>query len=265
MLARRVASTTDATTLKRSGRVTTVADDLPAASPQAAQALTDKLGVTLDPELLVLSLTHRSFAHEAGGIPTNERLEFLGDSVLGIVVTEALFRRNPDLPEGALAKMRAASVSQRALASVARELDLGSFILLGKGERLTGGREKDSILSDTLEAIFGAVYLSYGLEPSRVLIERLIDPVLARAARMGAGLDWKTSLQERAAELGMAEVVYTCTSEGPDHARRYSAQAVIGAEIVGYGEGTSKKLAEQEAAAEAYHVLETRSAGSAGD
>ena len=117
------------------------------ASPPSV--LLERLGVELDPELLVLALTPRSFAHEAGGIPTNERLEFLGDAVVGIVCTEELFRRHPDRPEGDLAKMRAASVSQRSLANLARRLDLGSYVLLGKGETTTGGANKDSILSDT--------------------------------------------------------------------------------------------------------------------
>ena len=193
----------------------------------AAAELLEKLGVHLDPELLVLALTHRSFAHEAGGIPTNERLEFLGDSVLGLVVTESLYRAHPDLPEGALAKMRAATVSQRALAVVARELDLGSFVLLGKGELTTGGRDKDSILSDTLEAVFGAVYLSHGLEPARGLVERLVGPSLEAAADLGAGLDWKTSLQELSATLGLGAPVYEVTGEGPDHSRTFTARAVV--------------------------------------
>src|SRR5690606_14027665 len=127
----------------------------------AVDELTSRLGTEIDPELLVLALTHRSFAHEAGGIPTNERLEFLGDAVVGLVVTEYLYRVLPDRPEGDLAKMRAASVSQRALAEIARTLDLGSYVLLGKGELATGGRDKDSILCDTFEAVVGAVYLSH--------------------------------------------------------------------------------------------------------
>lgn len=173
------------------------------ARPTPAQ-LAEALGVELDPDILVLALTHRSFAHEAGGIPTNERLEFLGDSVLGLVATEALYRRFPDLPEGELAKMRSAVVSQRALAEVARTLDLGSYILLGKGETRTGGADKDSILSDTVEAIIGAVYLSHGLEVARTFVHSLVDPLLKTAAGLGAGLDWKTSLQEAAAERSLA-------------------------------------------------------------
>ncbi len=221
----------------------------------AAELLHEKLGVRLDPELLVLALTHRSFAHEAGGIPTNERLEFLGDAVLGLVVTENLYRAHPDQPEGALAKMRAATVSQRALALVARDLDLGSYVLLGKGELATGGQDKDSILSDTLEAVFGAVYLSHGVETARALIERLVGPSLEAAAGLGAGLDWKTSLQELSASLGLGAPSYEVTGEGPDHSRTFTAHAIVAGEPRGVGVGPAKKLAEQDAAADAYRVL----------
>jgi len=221
----------------------------------AAQSLLEKLGVHLDPELLVLALTHRSFAHEAGGIPTNERLEFLGDTVLGLVVTEHLYRAHPDHSEGDLAKMRAATVSQRALARVARTLDLGAYVLLGKGELATGGKDKDSILSDTLEAIFGAVYLSHGLEPARTLVDRLVRPTLTAAADLGAGLDWKTSLQELSAALGLGAPYYEVTGEGPDHARTFTAHAVVGGEARGSGTGSAKKIAEQEAASAAWAAL----------
>jgi len=220
-----------------------------------ASPLLDRLGVLLDPELLMLSLTHRSFAHEAGGIPTNERLEFLGDTVLGLVVTEALYRRHPDLSEGDLAKMRAATVSQRALAVIARQVGLGDYVLLGKGELATGGRDKDSILSDTLEAVFGAVYLTHGLEPARGVVERLVDATLAQAADLGAGLDWKTSLQEVAAQLGLGVPEYRCEGEGPDHARTFTARIVLGGEVRGTGTGPAKKVAEQEAASAAYRAL----------
>jgi ribonuclease-3 len=220
-----------------------------------ADRLTEKLGVQLDAELLVLALTHRSFAHEAGGIPTNERLEFLGDSVLGVIVTEALYRRHPDLPEGELAKMRAATVSQRALAAIARTLDLGCYILLGKGEVGTGGGEKDSILSDTVEALIGAIYLAHGLEVTRSVVERLVDPTLAIAANLGAGLDWKTSLQELAATIGVGAPEYVCEGSGPDHARTFTAQVLLDGQIRGTGTGSAKKHAEQDAAAEAYRSL----------
>jgi ribonuclease-3 len=222
----------------------------------ASAQLVEKLGIRLDPEFLALALTHRSFAHEAGGIPTNERLEFLGDTVLGLAVTEALYRDHPDLPEGELAKMRAATVSQRALAAVARELDLGSYVLLGKGELSTGGPDKDSILSDTLEALFGAVYLAHGLEPARELVMALVGPTLAAAAGLGAGLDWKTSLQELSAELGLGSPSYEVDGVGPDHARTFTARAVVGDEVRGSGTGAAKKLAEQLAAADAYRALD---------
>ncbi|WP_227422889.1 ribonuclease III [Pengzhenrongella sicca] len=221
-----------------------------------AEQLGEKLGVHLDPELLVLSLTHRSFAHEAGGIPTNERLEFLGDSVLGLVVTEALFRRHPSQDEGDLARMRAATVSQRALAAIARTLDLGSYVLLGKGELSTGGPDKDSILSDTLEAVIGAVFIANGLEVARVLVERLVGPTLEVAADLGAGLDWKTSIQELSADLGLGLVAYEVVGVGPDHERTFTAQAVIAGEVRGTGTGPAKKIAEQEAAAAAYGSLQ---------
>ncbi|KGM09292.1 ribonuclease III [Cellulomonas carbonis] len=223
---------------------------------EPAGLLVEKLGVHLDPELLVLALTHRSFAHEAGGIPTNERLEFLGDTVLGLVVTEALYRRHPDLSEGELAKMRAATVSQRSLAAIARRLDLGAYLLLGKGELATGGRDKDSILSDTLEALFGAVYLTHGLETARTVVETLVDPTLEVAADLGAGLDWKTSLQELAARLALGVPEYRCEADGPDHARRFTASIVLDGEVRGVGTGTAKKVAEQEAAAAAYRALQ---------
>ncbi|WP_171785105.1 ribonuclease III [Isoptericola halotolerans] len=222
-------------------------------SPEPRELL-EKLGVHLDPELLVLALTHRSFAHEAGGIPTNERLEFLGDTVLGLVVTEALYRRHPDKSEGELAKMRAATVSQRSLAAVARHLELGRYILLGKGEMRTRGFDKDSILSDTVEALLGATYLSHGLEVARDLVHRLVDETLDHAADLGAGLDWKTSLQEAAAGRGFDVPVYSVTGEGPEHARRFEAQVVAGP-VMGIGRGTAKKHAEQAAAEEAYRAI----------
>ena len=138
-------------------------------------------------DLLERALTHRSYAYENGGLPTNERLEFLGDSVLGLVVTDTLFREHPDLPEGQLAKLRAAVVHMRALAGVARGLNLGDHIRLGRGEEGTGGRDKPSILADTLEAVIGAVYLDRGLDTAGELVHRLFDPVIANSAQLGAG------------------------------------------------------------------------------
>lgn len=218
----------------------------------AADALAERLGVFIDPELLVLALTHRSFAYEAGGLPTNERLEFLGDSVLGVVVTDRLYRDHPDLPEGELAKMRAATVSQRALAKVARDLELGPCVLLGKGETATGGADKDSILCDSLEALFGAVYLTHGIETATDVILRLVGPSLVAAATSGAALDWKSSLQEACAQRSLGAPVYEAEGSGPDHARVFTATVAISGAVRGSGTGTAKKHAEQEAAERAY-------------
>lgn len=241
---------------KKGTRVNRVAPE------ESVRILTEKLGITIDPELLVLALTHRSFAHEAGGIPTNERLEFLGDSVLSIVVTEWLYRNYADLPEGELAKMRSATVSQRALANVARELNLGRYVLLGKGEVATGGDEKDSILSDTVEAILGAVYLAHGLETARTVVMRIIEGTLKRAGTLGAGLDWKTSLQELCAEHGLGSPTYRADGTGPDHARTFHAYVLLGEDVIGEGTGSSKKVAEQEAAEHAYTDIAARFAES---
>jgi ribonuclease III len=230
-----------------------------AASAQAGELL-DALGVPLVPDLLERALTHRSYAYENGGLPTNERLEFLGDSVLGLIVTDTLFRGYPDLPEGQLAKLRAAVVNMRALAGVARGLQLGSYVLLGKGEEGTGGRDKSSILADTLEAVLGAVYVDCGLAEASALVHRLFDPVIASSARLGAGLDWKTSLQElTAAEiLGVPE--YHVEESGPDHQKSFRAWVRIGGRTYGEGEGRSKKEAEQQAAEAAWTLISQNSA-----
>lgn len=214
-----------------------------------------RLGVDIDPDLLVLSLTHRSFAYEAGGLPTNERLEFLGDSVLGVVVTDKLYHDHPSLPEGDLAKMRAASVSQKALSEVARGIQLGPCVLLGKGETATGGADKDSILCDSLEAIIGAVYLSHGIDVARDMILRLVGPTLTAAASSGVALDWKTSLQEACAAHGHSSPTYESDGTGPDHERTFTARVVIDGRVRGVGTGSAKKHAEQEAAAAAYAAI----------
>jgi len=214
------------------------------------------LGVPdLDTELLQLALTHRSYAYENGGIPTNERLEFLGDSVLGVVVTETLYRRHPDLSEGRLAKLRAAVVNARALAEVGRTLGLGSHIMLGRGEDSTGGRGKASILSDTVEAVIGAVFVDKGYVVAGEVVHRLFDPVIAAASEMGAGLDWKTSLQELTANEGLGVPEYLLTEDGPDHEKVFTARVRVGDELYGHGTGRSKKEAEQQAAQTAYHAL----------
>jgi ribonuclease III len=216
------------------------------------------LGVTLDPELLVLSLTHRSYAYEHGGLPPNERLEFLGDAVLGVVVTDHLYRAHPTLPEGQLAKLRASVVNMHALAGVARGLGdggLGAYLLLGKGEELTGGRDKASILADGLEAVIGAVYLEHGLEASRSLVHRLFDSLLAEVPLRGAGLDWKTSLQELTASAGLGVPEYVVAEEGPDHRKEFTATVVVAGTRYGAGDGHTKKEAEQKAAESAWRQL----------
>ena len=205
--------------------------------------------------LLTLALTHRSYAFEQGGLPSNERLEFLGDAVLGLVVTDALYRRFADRPEGHLAKIRSGVVSAAALADVARELDLGSFLLLGNGEELTGGRAKASILADALEAVIGAVYLEHGHAVAAAVVMRLVSDRLESAAAHRIGTDWKTCLQERLAELGRLGPEYRVTGRGPDHAREYSAEVVVDTEVLGRGGGPSKKQAEQNAAEQACHAL----------
>ena len=213
------------------------------------------LDVSLDAGLLERALTHRSYAYENGNLPTNERLEFLGDSVLGLVVTDTLYRANPELPEGQLAKLRAAVVNMRALADVGRALRLGGFVRLGRGEESTGGRDKSSILADTLEAILGAVYIDRGLGSAALLVHRLFDPLIEEAATMGAGLDWKTSLQELTATSAMGVPEYLVSETGPDHQKAFTAVAQVAGQPYGEGNGRSKKEAEQEAAASAWRRL----------
>ncbi len=226
--------------------------------------LLDALEVAIDPDMLRLALTHRSYAYENGGLPTNERLEFLGDSVLGVVVTDDIYRRFPDLPEGKLAKIRAAVVNMRALAGVAATLGVGGHVYLGRGEETTGGRAKASILADTMEALIGATYLVGGIETASGLVHRLMDPLIAEAITVGAGLDWKTSLQELTSrrELGVPE--YRITDSGPDHAKTFVARVVVAGEVVGEGSGASKKEAEQIAARLAWTSIDAEPANDAG-
>jgi len=216
------------------------------------------LGVRFrDPALLRLSVTHRSHAFEQDLTETNERLEFLGDAVLGLVVTDIAFARFPDLPEGELAKLRAATVNMLVLADVARELSLGEEILLGRGEELSGGRDKTSILADGMEALLGAVYLDRGLSAASALIERLFWPRMAAYARGEGDRDFKTVLQELAARDAGTIPQYRVDEKGPDHAKEFTATVYIGGQAYGSGEGRSKKEAEQRAAREAYDRLMT--------
>ncbi|WP_349827568.1 ribonuclease III [Brevibacterium litoralis] len=222
---------------------------------QDLTGLQERLGVDIDPGTLRLALTHRSYAFEAGGIPTNERLEFLGDAVLQLVSTESLYFDNPELPEGRLAKMRAAVVNTRALAGVARTWGLGEYVLLGKGELGTGGRDKDSILADTVEAVIGACFVDQGRDAAFALVHRFVDGLLTDAVELGAGMDFKTTLQEAAADLELGSVMYAIEGEGPDHARVYTATVYLGDDAWGTGEGTSKKVAESIAAETAVRAI----------
>jgi ribonuclease-3 len=205
-----------------------------------------------DASLRQLALTHRSHAFENDLAANNERLEFLGDAVLGIVVTDMAFREFPEMPEGELAKLRAAIVNMGALADVARDLGLGRFILLGKGEEMSGGRDKSSILADALEALLGAVYLDRGLDAASKLIRHLFRPRMIAYVRGEGERDYKTILQEIAsAELHVVPE-YRIRERGPDHQKEFTATVVLAGKEWGVGMGRSKKEAEQQAAHEAY-------------
>jgi ribonuclease-3 len=208
-----------------------------------------------DEALREASLTHRSYAFETGARENNERLEFLGDAVLGLVVTDLAYRRFPDLPEGELAKLRAAIVNMSTLADVARELGLGEAVLLGKGEELSGGRDKPSILADAMEAVLGAIYLDRGMEAAARVIERLFWPRMVTYAGGGGDRDYKTGLQELAAQSAGTVPQYRVTERGPDHAKQFTATVLIHGQEFGTGRGTSKKEAEQHAARKAFQRL----------
>ena len=231
--------------------VTGAIDEVPAEDRPELGALEAVLETSFDdPDLLLRALTHRSYAFENGGLATNERLEFLGDAVLSLVVTDDIFHAHPDRPEGRLAKLRAAAVRTETLAEVARGIGLGDYILLGKGERASGGSDKDSILADALEAVLGACYVDAGFDTAAALVRRLFDERLGDLAGRGAALDYKTSLQELD-----SLPVYELHDEGPDHEKTFTATVLVGGEAVGRGVGRSKKQAEQAAAKEAYRAL----------
>jgi len=216
------------------------------------------LGVTISDELVELALTHRSFAYENGAVPHNERLEFLGDAILGQAVTVKLYTEHPDVDEGELAKRRSSLVSSVALAEIARRIGLGGHIRLGRGEEMTGGRDKSSILADTVEAVIGAAYLDAGADEATALVLRLIAPLLDDPARFGASMDPKTSLQELAAQLGHGHPNYEVAESGPDHSKKFLATVHVGGEAIATGRGTSKKQAEMGAALDACTILQAR-------
>lgn len=227
--------------------------------PEAVAHLCASLEIAAPPESLGLALTHRSYAYENGGLPPNERLEFLGDAVLGLHVTEHLYRAYPDLPEGRLAKLRSAVVNMRALADIARRLGdggLGPMILLGRGEIVTGGSDKDSILADAFEALLGAIHLDLGPEVAGDVVRRLLVPEIDAAVETGAGLDWKTHLQEQCAAGAYGLPAYRVEQTGPDHSKSFAATVVLGEHEYGRGTGRSKKEAEQEAARQTSLMLD---------
>jgi ribonuclease-3 len=208
--------------------------------------------------LLELALTHRSYSYEAGGKPTNERLEFLGDSVLGLIVTNELYKLFPDLDESRLSPIRSGVVNMKALAQIAREINLGAYLRIGKGEEATNGRDKNSILADTFEALVGAIYLEHGYLKSSEIISKWIKPAILAATSQGSALDGKTALQELSAQLNLPSPEYEITESGPDHDKSFSASVILGAEKFPMGVGKSKREAEQSAAKIAYEVLAER-------
>ncbi len=220
-------------------------------------ALQQRLAYTFeDPELLSRAVCHRSWVAESpDDIRSNERLEFLGDAVLGWVIADLVFHRFADLAEGALTDLRKSVVNAHALAEVAAELHMGESLKLGRGEDAAGGREKVSILSDAMEAVLGAVYLDGGYGPVFELIDRLFMPRLENAVGTLDRLDYKSALQEVLAQQGRPSPDYKVRSTGPDHDKTFFAKVLVAKELLGEGEGRSKKAAEQAAASVAFDTL----------
>ena len=238
---------------------------IPGLEPGGIDELEAVLGVQFtDRSLLLGSLAHRSWCAENERSPSNERLEFLGDSVLGLVVTHYVFENFPNLPEGQLSEVRAGVVNARVLAEVAQELGLGAHLLLGKGEDGAGGRAKQSILADAFEAVVAAVYLDTDLATTRDLVLRCLSDRITEAVAGPGGRDYKTRLQELAAARGIGRPRYVVRDEGPDHAKHFYAAVYFGDECYGDGEGGSKKQAEQGAAWIAWSRLQ-QEAGELGD
>ena len=209
-----------------------------------------------DPTLLELALRHRSWCAEHGGVASNERLEFLGDAVLGLVVTDHLFRSAPTTSEGVLARRRSELVSAAALAQVARSVGLGDALLLGKGEESTGGRNKTSILADAMEGVIGGVYLDGGLGAATRVVLGLLEERISGVVTGEVASDHKSRLQELAAHRFSELPRYELAEEGPEHQKRFSASVRVAGRTLGHGEGRTKKEAEQAAAREAADRLE---------
>lgn len=214
-------------------------------------ALGKSLGVEIEPQLLELALTHRSYSYENGRGPNNERLEFLGDAILGFLVTSHIHDHFSDLDEGNLTKLKNAVVSAPALAQAASSISLGEYLLLGKGEIQTGGREKMNLLADTFEAVLGAAYVSKGLEAAKTIVDQHILPLLDSAEDLLLSADPKTTLLESMQQQGKAVPVYQTTHEGPDHDRTFFANLLIDGQVIASASGRSRKQAETNAAIKA--------------
>jgi ribonuclease-3 len=205
-----------------------------------------------NPDLLLNALTHSSYANENRGISDNERLEFLGDAVLGLVIADYLYRLFEKHKEGDLTKIRASIVSEGPLSQIARDIGLGRFLLLGKGEAISGGRDRDSVLADALEAVIGAVYLEAGINQAKELIIGLFSSLMENSFQGKGFQDYKTNLQEVLQAMGEEEIVYRVIKEtGPDHDKEFVIEVLCGRRVIGRGKGKSKKEAEQRAAKEA--------------
>lgn len=221
--------------------------------------LEEKLGYTFqNRKLLENALTHSSCANESGGrLSSNERLEFLGDSILGMVVADHLFRNHPDLPEGDLTRVRATLVCEDSLVEVAESLDLGAYLLLGKGEEAGGGRHRPSIRADAVEAVLAAIYLDGGIGSARKIIQKFI--LSREVVGLNKPRDYKTSLQELVQRESGKVLKYRLTGEsGPDHDKRFFVEVTLNGTAVGAGTGRSKKDAEQMAAKAAIEALELK-------
>ena len=216
--------------------------------------LLQRLGAKITPELLELALTHSSFAYENGG-EDNERLEFVGDSILGYVVATHVFDSHGDLSEGELTKLKNAVVSAKALAIAASRIDLGRHLRLGRGEEQTDGRAKENILADAFEALIGAAYVSSGLANASLIIEKHIIPLLEDSDDLREHADPKTSLAVKLRKMRLEEPRYEISESGPEHERVYAAISYSGNEKLGEGSGTTKRKAETEAARSALRKL----------
>ena len=229
--------------------------ELVAVEVEPAELFAERLGVARDETgLLAMAFVHPSYTTEHG-VASNQRLEFLGDAVLDLVVADQLFAENPTMNEGDMSKARIALVNETTLASVAASLDLGSLLLMGKGADQAGDRHKPSVLADALEAVFGALYLSKGLESVRAVIVALLADRISDAALHPGSQDYKSLLNEWASARHGGDVVYAVQASGPDHDRHFVAEVRIGTKVLGTGDGRSKKAAETEAAKSAWEVV----------